>query len=167
MISTDTALDRVCLYVYGELSLEAFQSALHDAPALETFLGKTEYLDLSSLGQGATSEAVRARVRELFERRFPGRLLGLRARQLCEQMISGARNVLVGLREMTALYHQPEGDKIIPVVFVGLASETDGLPSPEQYPRWDERALQAHLLALDRYKPAIIEAARGFLAQPT
>jgi hypothetical protein len=165
MEPTAAALDRICRYVYGELPWEAFQELLTDSPFLEGLLGKTEYLDLLSFHQGAGSEtSFRAEVRDLFERRFPGQLLKIRARHVCEQMLSGSTNLLVGLRELNALRHQPGGE-VIPLSFVGLASETDSLPAPSQYDRWDARALEARLSELGRYKPAILDAARAFLAQ--
>jgi hypothetical protein len=123
-------------------------------------------LDLLSFHPGAGSEtAFRGQVRDLFQRRLPGELLKIRARHLCDQMLSGATNLLVGLRELTALCHQPGGEKVIPLSFVALESETDSFPAPSQYHLWNERALEARLSELERYKPAILDAARAFLAQ--
>ncbi|MBX7115518.1 MAG: hypothetical protein K1X64_14405 [Myxococcaceae bacterium] len=162
--------ERICRYLYGELPIEALRSALAEAPRLEEALGKTAYRDLLAFDPCAGGETgFRERSLELFEERLPGRLLSIRARHVCEQMVNGSKDLVPGIKEMSALRDEPGGDTIVPAVFDGLASETPTLVDARQEANWDPSALAVYRAAAARQLPALLSAARAaaqaFLAQ--
>lgn len=64
---------------------------------------------------------------------------------------------------MSALYHQPGGERVVAQTWVGLDSEADSFPTPDKYPLWEPTALRAQLTELERHKATILEAAKEHL----
>ena len=151
-------------YLYEGLPLGDLNIWLSESSFLEELLGKTEFLDLLSSNVESTSEGrFRANLRNLVERTFPGGLVTLRAKRICQAMLDGSMDVLAGVRAMSALYHQPGGESVVAQTWVGLDSETDSFPTPDKYPLWEAIALRAQLNELERYKATILEAAKEHL----
>lgn len=102
--------------------------------------------------------------RESFEHRFPRPSLGGRAKRICEAMLDGSMDVLAGVRAMSALRHEPGGESVVAQIWAGLGSETESFPTPDKYPLWEATALRAQLNGLERYRTAILEAAKEHLS---
>jgi hypothetical protein len=155
-------------WLAGEIPTSDFELWVYDTQDLEDSLGVDDYLSLLSFDfrQPHAVLELRQLVLKIYTHHRPGRLAHDRAKRLAEGLISGAIDLLVAVRHLAQLYW--EGNKWVPVVFVGIDSELDVLPRVEQYPLWDEQALASKLESLqpviEHYRVLAIAAAKEILA---
>src|SRR6185369_14869772 len=86
-----------------------------------------------------------------------------RVERIASRMLSGQLDLLTGLRELVALHHS--GYSFIPIVFVGLESETDTVPEQAQYSQWQPTAVARQLERLSWYQPSILKELHTLLEE--
>jgi len=142
-------LDQLVRFELGDTSADDFESWLYSNPDLDSALGEPRYVDLLSLDLRSTRNQADARraVRDVIESLIPGRLNRVRATVILRNMLDAPEGLLlVGLRRLVALRHQ--GADFIPDIFLGLDSETDSVPGPQQFALWSPEALDQAMAPL-------------------
>jgi hypothetical protein len=155
-------------WLAGEIPTSDFEQWVYDTQNLEDSLGVDDYSSLLSFDfrQPNAVHELRQLVLKIYNHHRPGCLAHDRAKRLAEGLISGTVDLLVAVRQLAQL--NQEGNKWIPVVFVGIDSELDVVPRVEQYPLWDQQALASKLESLqpliEHYRVVAIAAAKEILA---
>jgi len=148
-----------------------FEAWVYTTPELEEALGPESYLEMISANYSTNEGVFEARRKaaallELDETgavaRHQAEVARYQAETLATRMLSGEISLLTGLRKLASLHNN--GYDFIPVIFVGLASETDCVPEEGQYQQWEPLALAQQLAKLEFYKPRIIAELESFLA---
>ena len=152
----------------GEVPLNDFEQWVYNCPELESVLGRDEHLALLTLNYHARDarNEVRQRIEDVYAAHRPGRLLRDRVRRLAVGILDGDIDVITGCRELTRAYHDG-GEEWIPIGIVGIDSELDTVPTPDEYHRWDSDALKVKLNEardeIEFYRPQVLAIARELL----
>ena len=138
----------------GEIDEAAFEAWVCADDELERQVGHDTHLDLVSADyRGRDAVAVRERCAALLEQHHPGCLSRYRIRSILRRMIDDRAAVIPGLRELLRLRN--DGSEDVPIEFVGFDSELDGVPSPENYHRWEPAFLAEILRRKEPYLRSI------------
>jgi hypothetical protein len=140
-----------------------FERWLYEHTRLDDELDKTSYLDLLAFDFKEESGIREARhfIRQILEKLEPGFYVDEEVKQTLRDMINEELPLVTGLRRLVAFNHA--GYEQIPLIFVGLESETDSVPEPSQYSAWGRLALRKQLKRLDWYKKDIIRESKTLL----
>ena len=145
-----------------EMDPRSFEAWVCGAQDLEGEIGHGPYVDLISADyQGRDIAGARELCERLLEQHHPGNLARYRVRRILRSMLEDDSAVLVGLRRLVALRH--EGYEFIPIEFVGFDSESDGIPTPDRYRKWDATALAELLARTQPYLKQVQQACRELL----
>jgi hypothetical protein len=140
----------------SESELGELESWLNADNELENHLGPDFYLGLiasdfrTDRGRKLAKELIRSILRPV----DPEVITRQQVQQLLRGMLDESIDLLTGLRELSRLHSA--GVRFIPIIFVGYDSETDSIPTPDEYYLWNQEALREKLKELDRYRKAIL-----------
>lgn len=155
-------------FLSGEMPAADFEQWVLATPGLEIALGARAHGQLAAFDfqqQHAAHELFQL-VRSIYEGARPARLARDRAVRIARGLLSGSVPIHDGVRRLAELCM--DGHDWVPGIFVGVSSELDKIPTPEQYPSWEPNALAAKLeegLRITRsYRPAILDAARDIIS---
>jgi hypothetical protein len=148
-------LDRL---LAGEVSVGEFEARVYRSLELEDELGAAAYLDLLAFDyrQPHADVPLEKLVEAIYEHHRPGSLMRDRAYRLACGLLDGSIPLHLAIRTLAALSHQ---GRWIGSDFVGISSELDDLPGPDDYPLWDPDALAQHLPGWKEREAALTEAA--------
>ncbi len=142
-----------------EIPVREFEQWIYDSPELEQILGAEEYLELLAFNYGQPDAAyeLRKKVASIYESHRPGRLILDRVWRLSCGLIIGVVPLPRAVHQLAGLWY--DGHEWIPNEFVGISSELDDIPPPEQYPLWNSRALEAKRSGWESRTNVLAEAA--------
>lgn len=153
---------RLLQFCAAELDAASLQAWLCAADDAEAQLGPSAYLELISADHhGQAAEGLRELCKSLLEHHRPGSLNRYRVARTLQAMLQNDEALLPGLRTLVRL--RREGCGFIPIEFVGFESETDDLPGPAVYHRWNDRARADVLGQSLVYQRKIKDAAQSLL----
>jgi len=155
-------------FLAGEMSPADFEQWLCTTNDLETTLGARAYRELLAFDfkqRDAAYELARL-VRSVYEYTRPGMLARDRAFRIARGLLNGSVQIHDGVRVLAELCL--DGHDWVPSVFVGVKSQFDEMPRPEQYALLEPDALSAKLeesrQIAKAYKPSILDAAREIIS---
>ena len=151
----------------GEITLAAFEAWLFASADLERVVGSQGHMALMSFNFRQPHAIIELNkiVRQLYDEHRPGCLARDRAHRLAVGLIDGTIELQVAVRALSRLYN--EGNHWVPIIFVGIDSELDAVPSPEQQRHWAPEALETKLKELEplveHWRQGAIQAAKELL----
>ncbi|MEW5929065.1 MAG: hypothetical protein AB1941_16515 [Gemmatimonadota bacterium] len=128
-----------------EVPVREFERWVYGSPELEAELGPGDHLRLLEFDYGqpdAAHELYRV-VASIYEHRRPGMLVPDRVWRLACGLAAGTLDPVTSTHRLAELWYA--GHEWIPLDFVGISSELDELPRPEQRQLWDPAALASKL----------------------
>lgn len=158
------ALDRL---LTGETPTAEFEQWVYGTPELAQEVGPDAYHELLEFDyrQPHAIHALRTVVERIYDTLRPAARLSDRAYRNACGLLTGEVPFIRAVRELAMLYHA--GLEWIPTAFVGIESELDGVPLPEQYSLWEPEALQLRLAEvqpwIDAWMGAAVECAEQML----
>lgn len=158
-------LQRLAAVIHGDVPPADFERDVYASPEMEDDLGAADYHALLAFdyrGRDAPYE-LRKLLEAMYERRRPGLLVRDRVRVLAAGLCDGSADVESAVNELARYWHHPW----MPGVFVSIDSYLGEIPTPDDYPLWNEdvaREKQAEWEAVrDTLRADAVDAVRKLL----
>ncbi len=161
-------LEHFARFVTQDMTLPMFKHWVYNTPDIADVIGYDQYVQLldQEYSLPSASDHVRRIVIQLTNQVFPNELEREHVRLVLCDFVHGRLSVFESCARL--VWWRNNGVSWIPVVFVGIDSELDNAPRPDQYHHWEPEALAAKLAEVEpwvaKYHALALAEARHLLA---